>query len=124
MYYKASENFSLTFVASLSAIVWLCVSFLLGFQLSRVYRNCTANEQFKRETLASGAKSPSALKSPKSSAPVHLDPTWGGLFSFDSIEEDSSYTMEDLDFNPYNKGLKYNLHDAFVFNYSAKEKDL
>ncbi|ETW06241.1 hypothetical protein H310_02542 [Aphanomyces invadans] len=96
-----------TFVACMTAMVWFLVSCLMGCHLSRVYRNCTTNEHFKRQHLkASLAREDANDDDPPSSRPIPMDLSWGVL------EVKPRLTARAIDSNPYDLGIVYNIRDA------------
>ncbi|KAF0688088.1 Aste57867_20249 [Aphanomyces stellatus] len=104
----------LTFVASMTALIWFLVSCLMGCQLSRVYRNCTTNEHFKRSSLKSKL-SVDEDASPRPAAfrrPIAMDLSWGVISQDDIDEDDDEPTAEAIDANPYDQGLVANIRDA------------
>ncbi|ETV67159.1 hypothetical protein H257_16559 [Aphanomyces astaci] len=113
----------LTFVASMSAMVWFLVSCLMGCQLSRVYRNCTTNEHFKRQdlhaSLCLSAGDDNNGRDSDAHRPIHLDLAWGVL-DLPSPPSPSrpfrraapKLSAEAIDWNPYDVGLVNNMRDA------------
>ncbi|EQC32551.1 hypothetical protein SDRG_09872 [Saprolegnia diclina VS20] len=112
------ENARVAFVASLALAVWFLVSLLLGCQMGRVYRNCTANEHFKRQRLHKDH----ADDVPAPTRPVAFDMSWGGVGLVDASSAETSLllTADDIDRNPYDGGVLHNVCDAF--NITRKDK--
>ncbi|KAF0719033.1 hypothetical protein AaE_010522 [Aphanomyces astaci] len=111
----------LTFVASMSAMVWFLVSCLMGCQLSRVYRNCTTNEHFKRQDLHASLCLPAGDdnngRDSDARCPIHLDLAWGVLDlpsppSRPFRRAAPKLSVEAIDWNPYDVGLVNNMRDA------------
>ncbi|OQR99014.1 palmitoyltransferase [Achlya hypogyna] len=112
---SSPEHARVAFVASLSIGVWFLVSLLLGCQMGRVVRNCTANEHFKRQRL----RKDHAEDDPAPKRPVALDMAWGGVGLVDEVAA-QALSVDDIERNPYDKGVMYNMRDAF--DLGAKDK--
>ncbi|CAK4728675.1 unnamed protein product [Aphanomyces euteiches] len=99
---------NLTFVAAFAACAAFLISCLMGFQLSRVYRNCTTNEHFKRQDLKARLETEPVFK-----RPIQMDMSWGVLSANEDVPLPRA-TEETIDENPYNVGLVANLKDALL----------
>ncbi|CAK4456408.1 unnamed protein product, partial [Aphanomyces euteiches] len=99
---------NLTFVAAFAACAAFLISCLMGFQLSRVYRNCTTNEHFKRQDLKARLETEPVFK-----RPIQMDMSWGVLSANEDVPLPRA-TEETIDENPYDVGLVANLKDALL----------
>ncbi|OQR93751.1 palmitoyltransferase [Thraustotheca clavata] len=106
---SSPENARMAFVASLAIAAWFFVSLLLGCQMGRIVRNCTANEHFKRQHLH---KEHANDDIPTTKRPIAMDMAWGGVGLIDA-DQDRTLSADEIEYNPYNKGLVHNIHDAF-----------
>ncbi|KAG3165905.1 hypothetical protein PI126_g4425 [Phytophthora idaei] len=139
-----ANNQALGFVTAMCLLIGIILWVFILMQLKRIAQNETANESFKREDLREEAefdgetsgrrmfrflfKRLNFRKRPKLAVPRRelkktLDASWGGLFSPDSImNTEESFSVDDVDFNPYKLGsFKENLLDALRHR-SSKEK--
>ncbi|KAG2846668.1 hypothetical protein PC129_g18867 [Phytophthora cactorum] len=139
-----ANNQALGFVTAMCLLIGIILWVFILMQLKRIAQNETANESFKREDLREEAeldgetsgrrmfrflfKRLNFRKRPKLAVPRRelkktLDASWGGLFSPDSImNTEESFSVDDVDFNPYKLGsFKENLLDALRLR-SSKEK--
>jgi hypothetical protein len=90
----------------------------MGFHFSRVYRNCTTNEQIKRQDLLHKVAKQTTTN--RQRRPIELDMSWGGFGLNDGCTDEQTISAREVKFNPYDQGFIYNVKDAFGLTYKFK----